>query len=144
MWCTSCGARKTTRTAPQSCPRCGASTEEHQPQEKAFVIVGWCMFAVALALMPFVFRLSWLIMIASIIMVGVDAFRNHLGVLERSKLELTRNERTSPVAWIVYACFLWFVFFPYYLVVRNRVVLAAQITLTHKLLLAPGEQVPAP
>jgi len=85
---------------------------------KSFIIAGWIVFAVSIFSIPF--GLSLIPIIASWIMVGIDASKLRLNELKYSKLDLSSVERAGISGWVAGCVLLWIIFYPIYLLKRQK------------------------
>lgn len=120
----------------------------------AYVFAGWALWAVAL-LTGFVatpllaksaeqafagMGVVVVLAIGCVVMVGVDAHKQNLQLLGRSRLDLTNLERMTPLGWTALTAMLWAIVFPIYLFKRPRLVAAVNHTYDNDLYMTEEQE----
>lgn len=144
MYCSQCGTNNETQT--KFCRSCGTSLTiirdvqppsgqpqplpTYEPPSWALPVLGWIVYGIgALSFALGDNKAGWLALLASTLIVGLDASRIGVKYLRRSSLKrLSGIDRSSTAMWMIGSILLWIVVVPLYLIKRPKLARAAWST----------------
>lgn len=119
------------------------SSEFLQPSEfkeppNDFLIAGWIMFVLGLVTSPL--NLGWIFILVTWFMVGIDARNLKVKELKYSSLKLSPYDRFNAGEWFAGCVLLWLIYFPMYLIKRQKLARSVYETISGDKYLSPEER----